>query len=115
MRFKFLYGEAGDVRDLFITALLKNLQRKYEPLVFIERGQRAVNQLVQLFTEKLIDRNRSLVTQIEDRLVIEVNMPAIPRAGPQRFARHVPRDTEKPGRKLRLLTQVRQIPKGPYE
>ena len=45
VRLQFRNREAGDFRDLLVAALLKNLQRKDQPLVVVKHGERTLNQL----------------------------------------------------------------------
>src|SRR5262250_1955920 len=47
--------------DLFVTALVQHLEREYQPLVFVERGQRAPDKVVQLLAQKPFDRYRFVV------------------------------------------------------
>src|SRR3989442_1840699 len=97
IRFQFRNRETGDFRNLFVTALLKNLQCKDQPLVFVERGERALNQLIQFFAKQLVDRHEPPVAQIQDRLVFEIEMMISVRPGPQRFAGDILRDAKEPG------------------
>src|SRR5712692_263637 len=110
VRLQLRNREAGDFGDLFVTALLKHLERKDQTLVFIEQSERILNHFVQLFIEKLLDRHWAAIAQVQDQLVCEIDVAVVTRAGPQRFARNVLCDAKQPGRKLRLFAQSAQAP-----
>src|SRR5690349_23203015 len=61
VRLQLRYRETSDVCDLFVTALMQHLQREHQPLVFVERCERATNHLVQLLVEQAVDRRRFVI------------------------------------------------------
>src|SRR5678815_2249593 len=52
--------------DLFVTALVHHLEREHQSLVFIEGGEGAPDQVVQLLAQQPFDRHRFVVAQIHN-------------------------------------------------
>src|SRR6185369_6984743 len=52
VRLQFRHGETGDLGDLLVALLLKNLQREDRSLVLVEARERPLDDAVQLLVEQ---------------------------------------------------------------
>src|SRR5258706_6502117 len=71
------YRRAGDLRDLLVAPLLKNLEREDQPLVFVQRAQRFTNDAVQLLVEELIVWRHGSIGQLHNPIIVDSNLAVV--------------------------------------
>src|SRR2546423_5282435 len=89
--------KAGDLGNLFVTALLKNFQREDHAFVLVERRQRRADDAAQLLVQQLTIRRQFIIFQLENSLGIDLDALVVALARAQRLAGDVLGDAEQPG------------------
>src|SRR5438132_6025786 len=89
IRLQLRNREPSDLGNLFVAALMKNLERKNHPLIIIKSRQRAPNYSIQFPVKKLIDGRRSTIAQIQDCGIVKLNSLLVTRARSERLTRNV--------------------------
>src|SRR5207245_4049855 len=77
IRLQFRNREAGNLRDLFVSSLLKNFQSEDQPFVLVQRRERVSNDSAQFFVQKLIDRRQLDAAQVQNRLVLQIDIRVV--------------------------------------
>src|SRR5215510_15126358 len=113
--FQFADRMARDGADLFVALFVKNLQAEDDPLVVVERDERLLDRLGQLAVEHRAFRQDRLRFQPHTFRFVQSDFHIVFSRLPRRFARHIARDPEEPGREPQVVPQSAQVAVGADE
>src|SRR6185503_13302074 len=92
--FQFWNRGSGDLSDLLVAPLLKDLQGKHNPLIFVQSPERVFDDTAQFLVQQLTVGRKFSVAKLDHSIVIDTDLVGLSMFVPKRFASDVFGDSE---------------------